>query len=83
MTYLKLDIRKSTCPGGGAIWSLLSHVRDLPEGDAIELFTDDYMASTDIPDWVKKRHWRVTRRQRDGFVKFLIERPREAAPAVS
>lgn len=82
VTYLKLDVRKSTCPGGGAIWSLLSHVRDLPEGDAIELFTDDYMASSDIPAWVKKRHWKVTRRQRDGSVKFLIERPREA-PVVS
>ena len=81
--YLKLDVRKSTCQGGGALWSLLSHVRDLPPGDAIEIFTDDYMASADIPAWVKKRHWKVTRQQRDGYVKFMIERPRELAPAAN
>jgi len=83
LRYLKLDVRKSTCQGGGALWSLLSHVRDLPPGDAIEIFTDDYMASTDIPAWVKKRHWKVTRHQRDGYAKFMIERPRELASAVS
>ena len=81
--YLKLDVRKSTCPGGGALWSLLSHVRDLPPGDAIEIFTDDYMASADIPAWVRKRQWTVTRHRQDGYVKFVIERPREPVSAVS
>jgi TusA-related sulfurtransferase len=75
LRYLKLDVRKSTCPGGGALWSLLSHVRDLPAGDTIELLTDDYMAGADIPAWVHRRHWTVTRQQRDGYVKFAIRRP--------
>lgn len=79
MRYLKLDIRQSTCPGGGALWSLLSHVRDLPPGDSIEVLTDDYLAGTDIPAWVKKRNWKVARRQRDGYTRFVIERPREVA----
>ncbi|HXJ48434.1 MAG TPA: sulfurtransferase TusA family protein [Candidatus Acidoferrum sp.] len=83
MIYLKLDIRKTSCQGGGALWSLLSHVRDLPPGDTIEIFTDDYMASADIPAWVKKRHWKVTPHRRDGYVKFMIERPRELASAAS
>lgn len=81
MRYLKLDVRKSACQGGGALWSLLSHVRDLPSGDSIEIYTDDYMASADIPAWVKKRNWTVTRHQRDGYVKFMIERPRGLASA--
>ena len=81
MRYLKLDIRKSTCQGGGAIWSMLSHVRDLPPGDTMEILTDDYTAGADIPAWVKKRHWRVTSHERDGYFKFLIERPRELASA--
>lgn len=75
MRYMKLDVRKSTCPGGGALWSLLSHVRELPAGDTIELFTDDYLASSDIPAWVSKRHWKVSRQPRAGYVKFTIERP--------
>lgn len=77
MCYLKIDVRKSTCQGGGALWSLLSHVRDLPPGDFIELLTDDSMAADDIPAWVHKRHWNVTRRQRGGYARFTIERPRE------
>jgi len=83
MRYLKIDVRKSTCQGGGALWSLLSHVRDLPAGDSIELLTDDSMAEGDIPAWVQKRGWKVMRRQRDGYVHFLIERPRELAGQVS
>jgi len=79
MRYLRLDIRKSTCPGGGAIWSLLSHVRDLPPGDSIEVLTDDDLADTDIPAWVKRRRWQVSRSQRDGYAKFVIERPHETA----
>ena len=79
MRYLKLDIRRSTCPGGGALWSMLSHVRDLPPGDTMEILTDDYMADADIPAWVKKRHWKLTSQKRDGYFKFLIERPRELA----
>jgi TusA-related sulfurtransferase len=79
MRYLKIDIRKSTCPGGGALWSLLSHVRDLPPGDSIEVLTDDNLADSDIPAWVKKRRWNVARRQRAGYATFVIERPRESA----
>lgn len=75
MRYLKIDVRKSTCPGGGALWSLLSHVRDLPAGDSIELLTDDYMAAGDIPAWVHKRDWKVSRHQRAGYTRFLIQRP--------
>jgi TusA-related sulfurtransferase len=78
MRYLKIDIRKSTCPGGGALWSLLSHVRDLPPGDSIEVLTDDNLADSDIPAWVKKRRWNVARRQRVGYATFVIERPRES-----
>ena len=77
MRYLKVDVRKSTCQGGGALWSLLSHVRDLPAGDSIELLTDDSMAEGDIPAWVQKRNWRVSRRQRAGYARFVIERPAE------
>lgn len=77
MCYLKLDVRNSTCPGGGAIWALLSHVRDLPPGDSIELFTDDSMADLDVPAWVMKRHWNVRRQHRRGYTRFLIERPIE------
>ncbi len=77
MRYLKIDVRKSTCQGGGALWSLLSHVRDLPPGDSIELLTDDSMAEGDIPAWVHKRHWKVARRQLKGYARFVIERPRE------
>lgn len=58
---------------------MLSHVRDLPPGDSIEVLTDDYLAGTDIPAWVKKRNWKVARRQRDGYTRFVIERPREVA----
>jgi TusA-related sulfurtransferase len=58
-------------------------VRDLPPGDTIEIFTDDYMASIDIPAWVRKREWKVTRNQRDGYVKFMIQRPPEVATKVS
>ena len=75
MRYLKLDIRNSTCPGGGAVWSLLGHVRDLPEGDEIEILTDDYMADADIPAWVEKRRWNVSSQKHDGYFKFLIEHP--------
>jgi TusA-related sulfurtransferase len=75
MRYLKLDVRSSTCPGGGALWSLLSHVKDLPPGDSIELLTDDYMAKSDIPAWVHRRQWKVSRRQRRGYAQFVIERP--------
>jgi TusA-related sulfurtransferase len=75
MRYLKIDVRKSTCQGGGALWSLLSHVRDLPPGDSIEVLTDDYMAGIDIPAWVKRRRWKVARRQRNGYMTFVIERP--------
>ena len=77
MSYLKLDIRNSTCPGAPAIWALLSHVRDLPPGDSIELFTDDSMAEIDVPAWVKKRNWNVRRQHRRGYLRFLIERPLE------
>jgi len=38
------------------------------------------LADTDIPAWVKRRHWKMTRRQRDGYAKFVIEPPRQAAP---
>ncbi len=79
MRYLKLDVRKSTCQGGGALWSLLSHVRDLPPGDTIELFTDDYMAESDIPAWVKRRQWKVKQQLRDGYVRFDIQRPANGA----
>lgn len=79
MRYMKLDVRNSTCPGGGAIWALLSHVRDLPTGDSIELLTDDYMAETDIPAWLNRRGWQVKSQHRDGYTKFTIQRPLQAA----
>ena len=75
MRYMKIDVRRSTCPGGGALWSLLSHVRELPAGDSIEILTDDYLAGMDIPAYVRKRNWHVTREKRRGYARFVVERP--------
>lgn len=72
---MTIDLRNSTCRGGGAIWALLSHVRDLPPGDSIEILTDDYSAGTDIPSYVRRRHWTVARQQRRGYIKFVVGRP--------
>ena len=79
MRYMKIDVRSSTCRGGGALWSLLSHVRELPAGDSIEVLTDDYMAGMDIPAYVSKRHWSVTLQNRRGYARFVIERPQMKA----
>ena len=75
MRYMKIDIRRSTCPGGGALWALLSHVRELPAGDSIEILTDDYMADTDIPAYVGRRGWVVTRERRRGYLSYVVDRP--------
>jgi TusA-related sulfurtransferase len=76
---MKIDVRNSTCPGGGAIWSLLSHVRDLAPGDSIEILTDDYSAGTDIPSYVRRRNWTVSRQQRHGYTRFVVGRPLSVA----
>jgi TusA-related sulfurtransferase len=79
MRYMRIDVRQSACPGGGALWSLLSHVRELPPGDSIEILTDDYMADMDIPEYVQRRRWRVTRQKQHGYAKYVIERPARVA----
>jgi TusA-related sulfurtransferase len=80
---MKIDVRSSTCQGGGALWSLLSHVRELPPGDSIEVLTDDHMAGMDIPAYVRKRRWSVTLQKRRGYARFVIERPKRSLRGTS
>lgn len=75
MQRMSLDIRKSTCPGGGAIWSLLSHTRDLSPGESIGLLTDDYLAAQDIPEWATRVGWTVTTQQQPDGCQFEVGRP--------
>jgi TusA-related sulfurtransferase len=70
-----LDVRGATCPGGGALWALLSHVREVPNGGSIELLTDDYLAPTDLPEWTAKVGWSLTVRPVTGGRAFEVARP--------
>lgn len=77
-----LDIRSSTCPGGGALWAFLSHVCELPRGASLELLTDDPQARTDIPEWVRHMGWRIAEQADDGTdLRFLLQRPWNARRA--
>ncbi len=70
-----LDVRKSTCPGGGALWSLLSHTREIRSGESLELLTDDYLAPSDILAWADTVGWTVTAHQIPGGWSFRVARP--------
>lgn len=78
MRELKLDVRHATCEGGGALYSLLSHMRELPLGGSIELVTDDYMAPMDVPAWAKKAGWRLWQTQGPGYETYVVQRPLRA-----
>ena len=55
MAIKSFDVRGSTCPGGGALWALLSHTRDVPRGESIEPLTDDFLV---LQRWLlTKRTW--------------------------
>ncbi len=70
-----VDVRGATCPGGGALWALLSHVRDIPRGGSLELRTDDHMAHTDIPSWANRNDWSVEVRPLGEGSAFFVKRP--------
>ena len=69
------DVRKSTCQGGGGLWAFLSHVREVPRGETLELTTDDAMANTDIPAWTQKMGWKLAKAAADGAQTFIAQRP--------
>ncbi|MBI2325499.1 MAG: sulfurtransferase TusA family protein [Chloroflexi bacterium] len=71
-----LDIRSSTCRGGGALWAFLSHVREIPRGGVLELLTDDEQARTDLPEWARHEGWRIVEQRSDGSdMSFALQRP--------
>ena len=74
-TKTTIDVRGAACQGGGALWALLSHFREIPKGGSLELRTDDYMAPLDIPAWVIRHAWSVTVRGLPRGRAFLIRRP--------
>ena len=77
-----LDIRSSTCKGGGCLWAFLSHVREIPPGGAIELLTDDPIAHKDIADWAEWEGWSlVTHENLEGYARFVVRRPVESVTA--
>lgn len=70
------DVRKATCPGGGAVWAFLSHVRDLEPGGSFELITDDPLAGQDIPAWTSRVRWPLLETPAtDGALRFVVARP--------
>jgi len=75
MTIKSFDVRGSTCPGGGALWALLSHTRDVPKGESIELITDDFLAPRDIPEWGARVGWTVTGEDIPDGYRFAVGRP--------
>jgi DNA-binding transcriptional ArsR family regulator/TusA-related sulfurtransferase len=76
MAMTVFDVRKATCPRGGAIWVVLSHIRDLARGGAFELITDDDLALDDISRWADKMRWPVRVASADGGGRrFLVRRP--------
>ncbi len=71
-----LDIRSSTCRGGGALWAFLSHVREIPRGGVLEIWTDDPLARTDLPEWASYEGWRVVEQRHEGpDLVFELQRP--------
>jgi TusA-related sulfurtransferase len=77
---MKIDVRGTTCQGGGALWNLLSHVRELPCGGTLELLTDDFLASRDIPEWLHHEGWDlVADEDHTGYRRFVIQKPSVAA----
>ena len=70
-----IDVRGATCPGGGALWVLLSHVRDVPRGGSLEVRTDDYMAAADIPAWAMRHNWGVEVEPLLNGSAFFVRRP--------
>jgi TusA-related sulfurtransferase len=75
MREMKLDVRHATCQGGGALYSLLGHIREIPQGGSIELMSDDYMAPIDVPAWAEKAGWQVWQVRGPGYETFVIQRP--------
>lgn len=75
MAIKSFDVRGSTCPGGGALWALLSHTREVPRGESIELLTDDYLAPADIPEWGARVGWTVTGQDIAHGYRFEVGRP--------
>lgn len=76
MERRRLDIRSSTCRGGGALWAFLSHVSEMRRGDVLELLTDDDQARTDIPEWARHCGWRIVEQRADGpDLMFAVQRP--------
>jgi DNA-binding transcriptional ArsR family regulator len=69
------DVRRATCQGGGGLWALLSHVRDLRNGGSLEVMTDDPLAETDIPAWTQKMGWKVAQLPVDYGQLFVAQRP--------
>jgi Pyridine nucleotide-disulphide oxidoreductase len=53
-------------PGGGALWSLLSHTREIPRGGSLQLLRDDYLTPADIPTWAERVGWTLTTQEIPG-----------------
>lgn len=71
-----LDVRAATCPGGGAMWAFLSHLREIPRGGTMELLTDDPIARTDIPECVRQEGWTLLAQELlQGYSRFVMRRP--------
>jgi TusA-related sulfurtransferase len=68
------DVRKATCQGGGGLWAFLSHVREVNEGESLELVTDDALAQIDIPAWTEKMGWKLAQSPVDYARRFVAQR---------
>lgn len=76
MERRRLDIRASTCKGGGALWAFLSHVCEMRRGDILELVTDDPLAREDLPEWAACEGWRILEQKVSGEdLTFVLQRP--------
>ena len=81
MERRQLDIRSSTCRGGGALWAFLSHVREIPRGGVLEVITDDEQALSDHPEWADHEGWRVVEQHTEGRdLTFALKRPWRRRP---
>ena len=54
---------------------LLSHTRNVPRGESIELLTDDFLAPKDIPEWGASMGWTVTGEAIPDGYRFDVGRP--------
>ncbi|MDH5403697.1 MAG: sulfurtransferase TusA family protein [Candidatus Heimdallarchaeota archaeon] len=68
----QIDARGAVCPG--PLMELIKVIKQLEQGDIIDLISSDEGSKVDVPKWIEKAgHTLMELKELDGYRHFIVE----------